>query len=717
MNSPSQNLASSLELIADGQYKDALEALGAIDEHNLPDEEKGSWFLAMGQCSLHLGIYGHTFLDEAINLFRHSDRNVQFAQAKYHKGWQLQSSGQHEHANQTLLEAYAAFLRVDEHDWAARVLNRIAAISMFLGNLEQAASNLTNCVDCLLRTGNNVKTAVARNNLALVRFLQGSVSSAITIYEKTEGSRHILSSQNQCVMTLCRALAIAFRGETQYAAKCHAEAAPLLAGLKREEAQYYEIKGWIALLDNDYSAAEKALKKGLALSLKIAPESTLISQIKRLYADLYVATRKFDKAEKFAIEALEVATKLTERAEIAACHRVFAQVAQYRGDDNKARDEIKQAIDMYSQIGARYELAATRCLAGASGLYRNGERTALLYLAREYFESEDIKHYVQKIDTELARAEAPVRKSRAAKKKAVCDCPTIVAVNPAMKKLIEFADHVAAADMTVLLTGDTGTGKDLMARYIHHRSGRTGPFVPVNAAAVPETMIESELFGHSKGAFTGAAHDRVGLFEQANEGTFYLNEIADASLPFQAKLLQVLETRTVRRIGDNEERPVSFRLIAATNHDLQEAISAQTFRLDLFHRLNEIPLHLPRLGDRREDIPDLVEYFLTLSGIDVSQNGNGHDLERLAGLLSLLPWPGNVRELKARVGGMVVKARGDLGRMLAEILHSNEPERERLYRILKKTDWNRSRAAEILGVSEGTVRNRIRKFDLSRLDS
>ncbi len=193
-------------------------------------------------------------------------------------------------------------------------------------------------------------------------------------------------------------------------------------------------------------------------------------------------------------------------------------------------------------------------------------------------------------------------------------------------------------------------------------SGRTGPFVPVNAAAIPSSMIESELFGHTKGAFTGAGADRIGLFEQADDGTFYLNEIADSSPEFQAKLLQVLETRTVRRLGDNEERPVSFRLIAATNHDLQKAISEQNFRLDLFHRLNEIPIHLPPLAERREDIPALVHHFLTECGLDLANNGNGQDYERLAGLLTSLPWPGNVRELKAMISRLWIESHGDMSR-------------------------------------------------------
>jgi transcriptional regulator with PAS, ATPase and Fis domain len=484
-------------------------------------------------------------------------------------------------------------------------------------------------------------------------------------------------------------------------------------------------------------------------------------------------------AEKYASEALAVAEKINERVEIAACYRIFAQVAHssavgtaivthkghvklgshsrtvgypggaptipttsggapsvvnrphpcpspsvrrgvpaggvrilcqergYRTD--KAREWYKKAIDLFNLIGSRYELAVTRYLAATSGLYSNGERMAMLYLAREYFESEEVHHYVDKIDAALKAAPTvrrPIRKPSPA-------CPTIIAVNPQMKKLIALAEHVAESEMTVLLTGATGTGKDLLARYIHYCSGRRGEFVAVNAAAIPDTMIEAELFGYKKGAFTGST-DRIGLLEQADNGTFYLNEITDATPVFQAKLLEVLESREIRRLGENATRKVNFRLIAASNHDLHQRMRDNLFRLDLYHRLNEICIHLPSLDDRKDDVPALVRHFLTFAGFNLT-DGNELEVERLGKILSHRSWPGNVRELEHEVKRLWTHAKGDVSRMIELALETgSKPKRELLMELLELHNWNRREVARELGVSEGTIRAWIKKYGLTR---
>jgi DNA-binding NtrC family response regulator len=233
----------------------------------------------------------------------------------------------------------------------------------------------------------------------------------------------------------------------------------------------------------------------------------------------------------------------------------------------------------------------------------------------------------------------------------------------------------------------------------------------MNAAAVPDSMIETELFGCVRGAFTGS-RNRKGLLEQADGGTFYLDEIADASPEFQAKLLRVLETRCVRRLGENESRRVDFRLIVASNHDLHQRMRDNRFRLDLYHRLNEIHIALPPLDERREDIPALVRHFLTFADIDLT-DGDAAAVERLGSLLRRRSWPGNVRELKHEVKRLWTVAKGRLSRMV-ELAEEWCPqsERERLLDALERTGWNQSEAARMLGVSEGTIRYRLKKLGL-----
>jgi len=262
----------------------------------------------------------------------------------------------------------------------------------------------------------------------------------------------------------------------------------------------------------------------------------------------------------------------------------------------------------------------------------------------------------------------------------------------------------------VLLTGPTGTGKDLLAEYIHYHSGAAGRLMTVNCAAMPEHLIESELFGYRKGAFTGAGSDKVGLVETAANGTLYLNEIAETTTAFQAKLLDVLERRIVRRLGETEDRPVGFRLLAATNQDVEQMVRENRFRADLFHRLNQIRIDLPPLADRPEDIPALVQYFLTVYGMATTEKGL---LDRLIAVLSAHTWAGNVRQLKSELERLVLLSEKDLNRMVVLASHPQPLSgREQLMEVLKQTDWNRREAARRLGVSEGAVRKRIKRLKL-----
>jgi two-component system response regulator AtoC len=221
----------------------------------------------------------------------------------------------------------------------------------------------------------------------------------------------------------------------------------------------------------------------------------------------------------------------------------------------------------------------------------------------------------------------------------------LVGASPAMRQVYRLIEKVAAADVPVLIRGESGTGKELVARAIHVASGRRqGRFVAVNCAAVPETLIESEIFGHEKGAFTGAAARRIGLLEQAQGGSFFLDEISEATLPFQAKLLRALQERTVTRVGGTEPVAVDARILAATHRDLAEEVRAGRFREDLFYRIHAIPVALPPLRDRTEDIPLLAEHFLGQAAAREGKKAPELTPEAVAALLRH-PWPGNVREL------------------------------------------------------------------------
>jgi len=296
-------------------------------------------------------------------------------------------------------------------------------------------------------------------------------------------------------------------------------------------------------------------------------------------------------------------------------------------------------------------------------------------------------------------------------------------------------DHVADTDATVLVRGESGVGKDLVARAVHARSNRRhGPFVRVNCAAIPSGLLESELFGHEKGAFTGAVRRQVGRFEFANQGSIYLDEIGDLSLELQAKLLHVLQDFRFSRVGGHATIDVDARVIAATNRNLEAAMARQEFREDLYYRLNVVELRVPPLRERRAEIPGLVAWFLDRFN---SQYGRTKRLapETLS-LLNEHPWPGNVRELENTVRRMVVLGDGEQeftalatsirrrseparpapsGEGLREIARraAREAERAALAEVLERVHGNRLAASRILKVSYKTVLNKITEYGLT----
>jgi transcriptional regulator with GAF, ATPase, and Fis domain len=225
-------------------------------------------------------------------------------------------------------------------------------------------------------------------------------------------------------------------------------------------------------------------------------------------------------------------------------------------------------------------------------------------------------------------------------------CDEIVGSSVALRKVLSLVSKVSPTDATVLVTGETGTGKELVARAIHRQSRRSSrAFVSVNCAAIPRDLIASELFGHEKGSFTGAVQRRVGRFEMAQGGTIFLDEVGELPMETQIALLRVLQEHEFERVGGTRSIQTNVRVVAATNRDLRAAIAAGTFRSDLFYRLNVFPIEMPPLRDRREDIPELVEYF-----IDRCANNMGKNISRINNksleLLQSYPWPGNIRELE-----------------------------------------------------------------------
>jgi transcriptional regulator with GAF, ATPase, and Fis domain len=308
--------------------------------------------------------------------------------------------------------------------------------------------------------------------------------------------------------------------------------------------------------------------------------------------------------------------------------------------------------------------------------------------------------------------------------RSITETRRIIGRSAAVRNVFAFIERAAPTSMTVLIEGETGTGKELVASAVHYASPRRGrPFVAINCAALPENLIESELFGHERGAFTGAVSRKKGRFELASGGTAFLDEVGELTLPCQAKLLRLLEERSFERVGGVEPVAVDVRIIAATNKDLQEAVSRGEFREDLFYRLNVLNIKLPPLRDRVEDIPLLVEHFLARQ----AEAGRPRSLGKAAAeKLQRYAWPGNIRQLRNVIesaivlgGGREIRAEdlvlpehpGAHGKGDWRPISLEELERRHILKVLEHTKGNKKRAAEILGIERCTLYSKLRSYE------
>lgn len=314
------------------------------------------------------------------------------------------------------------------------------------------------------------------------------------------------------------------------------------------------------------------------------------------------------------------------------------------------------------------------------------------------------------------------------------DFEEIIGRSMRMAEVFDAAEKVAPTRSTVLLGGESGTGKGLLARAIHHHSPRSdGPFVKINCSALPENLMESELFGYEKGAFTGASQSHAGKFEQADKGTVFLDEIGDVPLPIQVKLLRVLQEREFERLGGKKTIHVDVRIIAATNQDLRAALEQGTFREDLYYRLNVVPVNLPPLRERKEDIPQLVDHFLKKFAADTGGSARSISPKALE-KITAYHWPGNVRELENIIERSMVLSRNDVIQgediqldacsvstsavdgvpFLPDGMTMEQYEQELIREALRRTDDNKSQAARLLGLTRNALRYRLSQMGVDQ---
>jgi len=381
----------------------------------------------------------------------------------------------------------------------------------------------------------------------------------------------------------------------------------------------------------------------------------------------------------------------------------------------KAVDEGIEVILVTAVKTVRTAVAAMK-LGAFDYLTKPFEEDELLSLSRRALERRALEREVAFLRSELAR---------------VHDLDEIVGKHPAIEKLHGLICQVLADETTVLITGESGTGKELVARAIHHQGPRReGPFVAVNPAAIAETLIESDLFGHERGAFTGAHQKKLGKFELAQGGTLFLDEIGTLKAELQAKLLRVLQEREIERVGGTRPVKIDVRFIAATNTNLKEAVGRGAFREDLYYRLNVVPVEVPPLRDRIQDVPLLVDHFIRRDNRRFHKRVEGLSPEALAAL-NAYRWPGNVRELENVIERCVVLAEGPVIQLndlpldvslpqqvtkvrAAEALPLNEAtdqfEQQIVLRVLERVGWNLTEAGRILEIHRNSLRVKLARW-------
>jgi transcriptional regulator with PAS, ATPase and Fis domain len=402
-----------------------------------------------------------------------------------------------------------------------------------------------------------------------------------------------------------------------------------------------------------------------------------------------------------------------------------------RRSSEKAATLFSQAYDILEEIGARYERAELLVTMARCGPGSARRKLANLFRAADVYKQLEVTAKYEKTQALINRSDPPTTAAVSNRSETPSEEPVIITGNPQMERIIRLVGQAAKSELPILLIGETGTGKDLLAKYFHTKTGRSGAFVPVNCAAFPDTLLEAELFGYRKGAFTGATADKDGLLHRADGGTFFLDEIGEMSLSSQAKLLTVLETCKARRVGGMIEEKLDIRFIAATNSDLTDMVSKGTFRRDLYYRLSGICFEIPSLAERPGDIPLLLHHFLKKEGVIEDEEQVDPSL---ISEFSARSWNGNVRQLESEVRKLTLfsaMAREDSLGDLASVLTPNDVDNQTvslvnqveqfekglIIKALRQSKGNKSQAARSLAIHESTLRAKMKRYDLNEVSA
>ncbi|MGB8657085.1 MAG: sigma 54-interacting transcriptional regulator [Candidatus Zixiibacteriota bacterium] len=775
-----QKLSAIESLIQHKEFKRALAELRDLQNH----KEFSSLMDESGELnySLALALQGVGNYEEALSkaqksfeILRNSSESEKLAKAQFIIGIIYSDLGDLKRSELELRDALAIFRRIKNDEGVIESYNELARIHFVRTECDKAAEYLKEGLSFCERMNDHKRIARFCGNLGRTYLLIGRWKEArenlLRSLESNELNNNLI---NICCCYLSLGYVCFLQRNFAKATEYYEKALKLIYenNYMREMAIYYEYYGELAFAQGNYFLAKDHCRNGIKIGEEIAPEGDIISQTYRLLAEVQIAEKQYDEALSSCGKALKVATSLGEKIEIGAIHRGLGQIYTAKKEKGKAKESFEKAVSILEQIGAKFELGKAYLEAGKSDCFEYFIRLKFLgraedlfkelgsayyqglvnlSLAHLLFEHSDLERSLlflnsaEKIFQQLPEEKGLIQVSDLKKRLSFTPMASsfpqkvsfshVIAQSPEMLSVIDKAKQIKDSIHTILLEGETGTGKDLLARAIHGESRyKDKPFVPVNCAAIPKDLVESELFGYKKGAFTGASTDKKGLIEEAEGGTLFLNEVADLPLLIQAKLLGAIEDKQITRLGDTKPRQVDFRIIAASNKDLQEQVRSGNFREDLYYRLSVIKLVLPPLRDRKGDIPVLLNHFLRKHfGDDGNELSSIHP--QILKILEGYHWPGNVRELQNEIIKLVTLKGGENGDGSANLpdkflcspdFSEEDPptevsslydqvtqyEKELILKALEENDWIKVKAAKALKMPAMTLNNKIKKYHI-----
>ncbi len=631
-------------------------------------------------------------------------------------------------AEQAFRDAESLFRRLDLLEGQARALNSLAGIYFKQHDLKNALNVLADALEIAHKLNDTAKIALMTGNIGRIHLFSGNLQSAKAhLRTNIELSRALRDHAETARALMSYAYACIQSGHYAEADATLSEAVtPLrLSGDKRDEVMYYSYIGELRRRMGLLEESKQVLAHALRLSEQVLPDSGLTARVMRQLAETNLSLRDYRTARQLAQKAIVVMQETPNTGDLAGLHRILAMIAEAETQQETAKEFWARAIESARQSGVRFEEAEILYFAGCATAIPVNKRVLHLIRAEEYYAQSGHTTMIDKIGEALEQTnQRKIAGSDQSKQQSADFITRCAAVERVKQQIVLIGSR---SNLPVLLTGETGVGKDQMARFFHSKVRPGTPFVSINCAGVPDSLLESELFGYRRGAFTDAREDKAGLFVAANGGVLFLDEIGDMPLHLQAKLLGVLERREVTPLGGTVPVKLDINLICATNRDLTSLVEGGLFRRDLYFRICDGDIHyIPALRERKEDIPLLLDLFITNGTL--GQRGFKVSAELLQTFLAY-HWPGNVRELYNKVKRLEAQAEelgnGDLVE-LARPMFTNTTavqsttffdrieqfERQLLTDALLAAKGNKSEAARLLGIHEATVRSKIKRYQI-----